>query len=150
MSLRALSDATGLDRGYLSRLERGLVRKPAPERVARIARFLAVSPESIDIDSPGDAVTAPTISKARRPRVDDIRPNLPNPASVEGELFLYTPAETAQWVPLSPREVRERAYRRELDHVNSGRQIWFTGLHIRAALKALTIPASVPTQRKSA
>jgi transcriptional regulator with XRE-family HTH domain len=148
MSIRELSNATGLDRGYLSRLERGLVRHPANERMARIANALAVSPSDIDI--PGDAVTAPTVKKARRPRVDDIRPNLPNPASVEGELFLYTPAETAQWVPLSPREVRERADRRELDHVNSGRQIWFTGLHIRAALQKLTRPASVPKQRKSA
>lgn len=145
-SLRALSDETGLDRGYLSRLERGLVRKPAPEKLARIAEALAVSPESIEIL--GEAVTAPTVSTTRRPRATEIRDNLPNPASAEGELFAYTPAEAAQWVPLSVRELRERAYRRELDHGSTGRAIFFTGLHIRAALQALTVPASVPAPRR--
>jgi transcriptional regulator with XRE-family HTH domain len=146
VSLRDLSDKTGLDRGYLSRLERGLVRRPAAQRMALIAEALEVSPDSID--TPGDAVTAPTVSAKRRPRSTEIRPNLPNPASVEGELFAYTPAETSQWVPLSPRELRERAYRRELEHGNTGRQIFFTGLHIRAALKALTVPASTPAPRR--
>lgn len=113
--------------------------------MARIASALEVSPESID--TPGDAVTAPTVSTTRRPRSTEIRPDLPNPASQEGELFAYTPAEAAQWVPLSPRELRERAYRRELDHGSTGRRIFFTGLHIRAALQALTVPASVPRQR---
>ena len=93
-------------------------------------------------------MTAPTVSKTRRPRATEIRPNLPNPASPEGELFAYTPAEATQWVPLSVRELRERAYRRELDHGNNGRAIFFTGLHIRAALKALTVPASVPAPRR--
>lgn len=146
MSLRALSDKTGLDRGYLSRLERGLVRKPAAARLDRIAEALEVSPDSID--TPGDAVTAPTVSAPRRPRSTEIRPNLPNPASPDGELFAYTPAEAAQWVPLSPRELRERAYRRELAHGSTGRAIFFTGLHIRAALQALTVPASVPAPRR--
>lgn len=146
MSLRQLSDKTGLDRGYLSRLERGLIRRPAREKLARIAEALAVSTESIDI--PGDAVTAPTVSKTRRPRATEIRPNLPNPATAAGELFLYTPAEAATFLPLSTRELRERAYRRQLDHGSTGNRIFFTGLHIRAALLALTVPASVPTQRR--
>lgn len=135
---------TGLDRGYLSRLERGHVRRPAQEKLARIAEALAVSPE--DIDTPGEAVTAPTAAKKRTLRATEIRPNLPNPASVDGELFVYTPAEAATFLPLSLRELRERAYRRELDHGSVGNRIFFTGLHIRAALMKLTVPA----QRKSA
>lgn len=95
-------------------------------------------------------MTAPTASAKRRPRSTEIRPNLPNPASVEGELFAYTPAEAAQWIPLSAREIRERAYRRELEHGSTGRAIFLTGLHIRAALKALTVPAAAPHRRKSA
>jgi transcriptional regulator with XRE-family HTH domain len=148
-SLRALSDETGLDRGYLSRLERGLVRRPGPEKLARIAEVLEVSPD--DIDTPGDAVTAPTATKKRTLRAADIRPDRPNPATPEGELFVYTPAEAAEYLPLSMRELRERAYRREIRHGSVGNRIFFTGLHIRALLEQLTVPAAVlPKQRTSA
>ncbi|MFP3990692.1 helix-turn-helix transcriptional regulator [Streptomyces sp. E11-3] len=48
LGLRSLAASTGLDRGYLSRLERGLVSKPSPDKVERIAAALRVPPDVID------------------------------------------------------------------------------------------------------
>ena len=42
MSIRTLSTETELDRGYLSRLERGLIRKPAQIRLKSVAEALGV------------------------------------------------------------------------------------------------------------
>ncbi|MCZ1006389.1 helix-turn-helix domain-containing protein [Streptomyces lydicus] len=47
LSLRALSDRTGLNRGYLSRIERGLIREPAAGRVEAIAQAMCVPTEAI-------------------------------------------------------------------------------------------------------
>jgi transcriptional regulator with XRE-family HTH domain len=47
LGLRTLASSTGIDRGYLSRLERGLIRKPAEERLLRIAEELEVPPAAI-------------------------------------------------------------------------------------------------------
>lgn len=47
MSLRTLQQLTGLDRGYLSRMERGLIRKTAECRVLSIARALQVKAAAI-------------------------------------------------------------------------------------------------------
>lgn len=47
MSLRALSVRTGLNRGYLSRLERGLIRGTTAERVEVIAQAMRVPPAAI-------------------------------------------------------------------------------------------------------
>lgn len=47
MSLRALQTATGLNRGYLSRMERGLIRQPAENHVRAVAGALDVPPEAI-------------------------------------------------------------------------------------------------------
>ncbi|MFL0393518.1 helix-turn-helix domain-containing protein [Streptomyces albus] len=47
VSLRELADLTGLDRGYLSRVERGEVRMPADQRILSIAAALGVSPDAI-------------------------------------------------------------------------------------------------------
>ncbi|WP_344569002.1 helix-turn-helix transcriptional regulator [Streptomyces axinellae] len=47
VSLRELAALTGLDRGYLSRIERGQVREPAVDRVLSIATALGVSPAAI-------------------------------------------------------------------------------------------------------
>ncbi|MFI6700276.1 helix-turn-helix domain-containing protein [Streptomyces sp. NPDC050509] len=52
LGLRALAERTGLDRGYLSRVERGQVRRPKRERVQRIADALQVPPEAIDPEDP--------------------------------------------------------------------------------------------------
>jgi transcriptional regulator with XRE-family HTH domain len=47
MSLRVLQELTGLNRGYLSHLERGHIRQSAPEPVRRIAGALHVPPDAI-------------------------------------------------------------------------------------------------------
>lgn len=47
MSLRALQNETGLHRGYLSRLERGLIREPAAETVRKVATALSVPTDAI-------------------------------------------------------------------------------------------------------
>ncbi|MEU7032669.1 helix-turn-helix transcriptional regulator [Streptomyces sp. NPDC046237] len=47
MSLRTLQNLTGYDRGYLSRMERGLIRKSADHRVRTIASALQVKPAAI-------------------------------------------------------------------------------------------------------
>lgn len=57
---------------------------------------------------------------------------VPAPSSPEGELFHYTPEEAADWLPFSPRILREKAYRREIPHNGGGNRVTFTGLNIRA------------------
>ncbi|WP_078999093.1 helix-turn-helix domain-containing protein [Streptomyces sp. WM4235] len=47
MSLRTLALVTGLDRGYLSRLERGLIRCTSASSVMRVANAFGVPPEAI-------------------------------------------------------------------------------------------------------
>lgn len=96
-------------------------------------------------------MTTPEATKKRRPPNKVIlRDGIPVPSTPEGELFNYSPDEVAQWVALSSRELRERAYRREIEHVNNGRQIWFTGLNIRALIDQLTVKPLPPGKRPSA
>lgn len=47
LSINALSRSTGLDKGYLSRLERGFIRHPADDVVMRIAAAMQVSTSAI-------------------------------------------------------------------------------------------------------
>lgn len=47
MSIRGLQQRTGLNRGYLSRVERGLIRTPASDKVLRLAKALNVPPQAI-------------------------------------------------------------------------------------------------------
>nr|WP_272925768.1 helix-turn-helix transcriptional regulator [Streptomyces sp. SID8374] len=47
LSLRAMSLRTGLNRGYLSRLERGLIAHPSEDKVALIAAAMQVSTSAI-------------------------------------------------------------------------------------------------------
>ncbi|MFE0088828.1 helix-turn-helix domain-containing protein [Streptomyces sp. NPDC059016] len=47
MSLRSLQALTGLNRGYLSRIERGLIHESADQRVRTIANALQVKPAAI-------------------------------------------------------------------------------------------------------
>lgn len=42
LSLRSLQNLTGLNRGYLSRIERGLIHESADQRVQTIANALQV------------------------------------------------------------------------------------------------------------
>lgn len=78
------------------------------------------------------------------PRTPKIRPNLPAPSTPEGELFHYTPDEAAQWVPFSARKLKEMAYKREIEHVNNGNSIWFSGLNIRAISLQFTVQRFAP------
>ena len=50
MSLRTLQKLTGLDRGYLSRMERGQIRQSGDHRVQAIADALQVKPAAIEED----------------------------------------------------------------------------------------------------
>ncbi|MVO87893.1 helix-turn-helix domain-containing protein [Streptomyces sp. p1417] len=52
MSIRALQSETGLNRGYLSRLERGLVREPGEQQVRRVATALRVPVDVITEETP--------------------------------------------------------------------------------------------------
>lgn len=47
MSLRTLEGTTGLNRGYLSRMERGHIRESDEEPVLKVAQALDVSPDAI-------------------------------------------------------------------------------------------------------
>lgn len=47
MSLRAMQTTTGLNRGYLSRLERGLIRESDDGPVLKVASALNVPPDAI-------------------------------------------------------------------------------------------------------
>ncbi|WP_018384629.1 MerR family transcriptional regulator [Wenjunlia vitaminophila] len=66
------------------------------------------------------------------------RPEPPAPSTPEGELYHYTPEETAYWLPFSPRKLKEMAYEREIPHVNNGNRVWFSGAHIRAISRQFT------------
>lgn len=50
MSLRKLQTLTGLNRGYLSRMERGQIRQSEDHRVQAIAAALQVKPAAITED----------------------------------------------------------------------------------------------------
>jgi hypothetical protein len=83
------------------------------------------------------------------PRPLQIRPGIPAPSTVEGELFHYTPAEAATWLPFSARMLREMAYRREIPHGNGGNRISFAGLHIRAITEQFTVEV-LPESKRAA
>ncbi|MFG3585038.1 hypothetical protein [Streptomyces sp. NPDC047990] len=85
-------------------------------------------------------MTAPqaTTTAPRKRNGPKIRENLPAPSSPEGELFHYTPEEAALWLPFPARRLRAMVHAREIEHVNSGNKIWFSGLNIRAITKQFT------------
>lgn len=47
MSIRTLQQRTGLNRGYLSRMERGHIHEPADAPVQKVAAALNVTPDAI-------------------------------------------------------------------------------------------------------
>ncbi|MFI2349766.1 helix-turn-helix domain-containing protein [Streptomyces sp. NPDC019443] len=134
MSLRKLQKLTGLDRGYLSRMERGLIRESADERVQSIADALQVT--SDDITDKEKNVTA----KATK---------TPPIAADENDLRRYTPEEVIdnRWLPYkSARVLREKAYKGEVHCHKDGGVISFTAEDIR---KENDRHAVVPGQRKT-
>lgn len=136
MSLRDLADATGIDPGHLSRVERGLAGL-GDGYISRVAEVLGVQVAAITHETPpGDDVSTPTPTRKK-----PIRDNLPSPGTPEGELFHYTPAEAAHFLPFSERKLKEMAYERKVEHVNNGNSIRFSGLNIRAITAQFTVPA---------
>ncbi|MDX3354700.1 hypothetical protein PV703_15580 [Streptomyces sp. ME01-24h] len=88
-----------------------------------------------------------TSPRATKTPLTKIRENLPAPSTPEGELFHYTPDEAAIYLPFSPRKLRELAFAREIEHVNNGNRIWFSGLNIRAITAQFTIPVLPASKR---
>ncbi|MFD7884034.1 helix-turn-helix domain-containing protein [Streptomyces bauhiniae] len=48
VSIRQMEAQTGLNRGYLSRLERGRIRDTSVEKVQRVATVLDISPDLLE------------------------------------------------------------------------------------------------------
>lgn len=66
------------------------------------------------------------------PRHPEIRQDIPLPNTPEGELFIYTPEETAQWTPLSARTLRDKATAGDIPRASGKNQpIRFNGQNIR-------------------
>ncbi|UED83103.1 helix-turn-helix domain-containing protein [Streptomyces profundus] len=132
LSLRDLARLTGLDRGHLSRLERGLAGA-SEVTLQRIASTLGVPISDLlrnDDDPAVEAVPGREV---------------PPPGSPEGELFHYTPEEAAKWLPWSASWIRRKARVREFPHNRGGGQITLTGRDIReiSAMTAIR-PAPAP------
>lgn len=53
LSLRALDELTGLSYGWLSRLESGHMKAPAPSKLTRAAVALGIAPERINLITRG-------------------------------------------------------------------------------------------------
>ncbi|MFB7776865.1 helix-turn-helix domain-containing protein [Streptomyces bauhiniae] len=49
VSIRQMEAQTGLNRGYLSRLERGRIRDTSVEKVQRVATVLDISPDLLEL-----------------------------------------------------------------------------------------------------
>jgi transcriptional regulator with XRE-family HTH domain len=49
VSLRALEEKTGLNRGYLSRLERGEIEEAAEHKVRQVATALDIPPDLLEL-----------------------------------------------------------------------------------------------------
>lgn len=123
LSIKGLAHLTGLDRGHLSRMERGLVGA-SPEALTRIATALDVTPADI---TRGDTV----------PTKDQIKESpalVPIQGTPEDELRRYTPEEVVQMQLLpfrSARSLRDKAHARELYHHRDGGRVTFTAEDIR-------------------
>ncbi|MEU9921930.1 helix-turn-helix transcriptional regulator [Streptomyces griseoluteus] len=49
VSIRQMEAQTGLNRGYLSRLERGRIRDTSVDKVQRVATVLDISPDLLEL-----------------------------------------------------------------------------------------------------
>ncbi|MFE6284405.1 helix-turn-helix domain-containing protein [Streptomyces sp. NPDC057877] len=49
LSIRQVEQQTGLNRGWLSRLERGQIRTTADERIQRVATVLDITPDLLEL-----------------------------------------------------------------------------------------------------
>ncbi len=140
MSLRDLAEVTGLDYGYLSRLERGLIKEPGVDKLLRVAEALGVP--LADVNRGEDVSTTATHAT---PATDQ---------TSESELRRYTPEEVIEkkLMPFSSaRVLRLKVRRRELYGHTDGGRITFTAEDIRmnAALGAVQPLAVVKPRRAS-
>ncbi|WP_147472821.1 XRE family transcriptional regulator [Streptomyces triticirhizae] len=117
MSLRELARLTGLDRGHLSRLERGMAGA-SEASLHRIALALEAPVDDL-LRAEGDPAPPPPPGR-----------QVPAPGTPEGELFHYTPEEAARWLPWSASWIRRKARLREFPHNRGGGQITLTGRDI--------------------
>jgi hypothetical protein len=62
----------------------------------------------------------------------------------------YTPEEAALWLPFVARKLRKMAFAREVEHVNNGNKIWFTGRQIQAITEQFTVPVLPESMRAKA
>lgn len=84
-------------------------------------------------------MTAPQAT--RKPK---IRENIPAPNTPEGEYFNYTPDEAAQWTPFSARTLRDKVARKEIPHVDNGRDTKFLGRQIVEINESYVVEPFVP------
>ncbi|WP_329616402.1 helix-turn-helix domain-containing protein [Streptomyces brevispora] len=134
LSLRGLQDATGIDRRYLSQLERAEVDAIEAERADALAGALGVPTEAIAEGDPtvtAEAIEAPPIEMG-----DD-------------ELKRYTPEQIAErkWLPWTARKIRELAYARKIYAHRDGGRITLTREDIR---RTSTLGAIEPFQGPAA
>ncbi|WP_327337369.1 helix-turn-helix domain-containing protein [Streptomyces sp. NBC_01324] len=136
LSLRALQGATGIDRRYLSRLERAEVNAIEADRADALAGALGV-PTAAITDEGDPAVTA-VITEAIEIPV----------AAGDDELTRYSPEDVAgkKWLPWSARKIRELVYARKIYAHTDGGRITFTREDVRrtSALGAIE-PFHKPT-----
>lgn len=132
ISLRELARLTGLDRGHLSRLERGLAGA-SEGSLHRIATALQVPVDDL-VRAEDDPAPPPLPGR-----------EAPAPATPEGELFHYTPEEAAMWLPWSASWIRRKARLREFPHNRGGGQITLTGRDIRE-ISAMTAVRPEPVE----
>ncbi|UED85204.1 helix-turn-helix domain-containing protein [Streptomyces profundus] len=129
ISLRDLAERTGIDKGNLSRLERGQTRA-SQRTIELIARALDVPPHDLvrPADIPGE-----------EPLLDPR--DIPAPTSEEGALFHYTPEEAAHWTPYTPRQLRAMARTLAIPHHQTAQgRITLTGHNIRTISHTTNIP----------
>ncbi|MEU5588123.1 helix-turn-helix domain-containing protein [Streptomyces chrestomyceticus] len=127
MSLPALARRAGIDRGYLSRLERGQIERPAEAKVQAIAAALTVPTAAITHE--GADVPATEAKRKAPPTAETGGAS----STALDELVHYKPEEVAAngWLPYTALTLRKKARAREIPHSRSGGRITFRLQHIR-------------------
>lgn len=142
LNLRGLAAFTQCSASTLSRIERGLNQNPGEELLGRLAEALAVPVDDITKGGQMAASTAEDKIPVR---------DVPYPGTPEGELFHYTPAEAAQFLPWSGLQLKRKAYAREVPFNDGAKRVTFTGRDIREISEMTAVrPLSETAQRRSA
>ncbi|MET8826562.1 helix-turn-helix transcriptional regulator [Streptomyces sp. NPDC004610] len=141
LSLRELARLADTTASQISRIERGEVGEPGEALLRRLADALHVPADDI---SRGEPVPPKTTTER-------VQRATPYPGTPEGEVFHYTPAEAAGYLPWSALQLRRKAYAREIPFNDGGNRITFTGRDIREISDMTAVrPLSETTQRRSA